>query len=229
MAGLTCGASQPVARISGASELPGSFHAGAANVAADAPDVAAAAREFLLRRARGEAEGAAQPAAGVHGAVRDMVAEILKLGRMPRQNKHAKTKAERYEQALANRYSKHKSKISDRVQRAIKQLGSDASARAFLSEQLGHALAASAPASAAQPARETPQLSLGNASQLAAAASWPGSAQAEGGSEFAVIDGRVGRVEPLEVSHHDAHMSVLRVRRLEADYYYSYCYDYYYY
>ena len=57
---LTCGASQPVASIS----------------------VAAAAR--------GGAEGAAQPAADLHGAVRDVVAEILELGRMPQRKRAPK-------------------------------------------------------------------------------------------------------------------------------------------
>ena len=36
-------------------------------------------------------------------------------------------------------------------------------------------------------------------------------------AEFAVADGRIGVVQPLEVSHHDAAMSVMQVERIDVN------------
>jgi len=51
-----------------------------------------------------------------------MIGEILKLGRLPKQNKRASSAADREENQLAKCYSKLKSSLSADIQRALGQL-----------------------------------------------------------------------------------------------------------
>ena len=59
---------------------------------------------------------------GLPEAVRNMIDEVLKLGRLPKQNKRASNAAEREENQLAKRYSKLKSSLSADIRRALGQL-----------------------------------------------------------------------------------------------------------